>query len=418
MRDKGSYTRRSLSTNALAHKAIFFLYCLLLSIKGYSQTGEETVRTLVQMGFENVGWSEDAKERVYVMENVTYRFNGEGISQAVDLIQKMGLPDGKPCRLIFLDNNVPQISLYYQPTVGDSISKASRADWDVSYELGDNWKSATKGQKANSSLFKVDIVVYPDLSFQNYRISKIYESLWELSPTIEVSLWKGMKFNGQITIPIVNDGYPAINDHVRPGYITLSQTVRLPHRTFLTGRVGFFSNYRWGFDAKAKHFFKDERFSVEARMGYTGRGYFDKFAFYHGKKWTLNGMIGGNFYWTKYNTQFSLKAERYLLEEYGVRVDMIRHFRHASIGFYGSKVQYAGNNGFNGGFQFRIALPPYKYKRKGYVPRVLPSESFGLIYNSGNERYYGQNFRAEPNDNYMNENSFNPYFIKTELLNY
>lgn len=65
------------------------------------------------MGFENVGWTEDDKERVYVLQNSAYRLQGVGISKAVDIIQKMGLPDEKSCRIIVLDNNVPQISLYY-----------------------------------------------------------------------------------------------------------------------------------------------------------------------------------------------------------------------------------------------------------------------------------------------------------------
>lgn len=151
---------------------------------------------------------------------------------------------------------------------------------------------------------------------------------------------------------------------------------------------------------KAKHFFKDERFSVDARIGYTGRGYFEDWAFYHGTKWTLTGSIGANFYWPKYNTQFSLKGERYLEGEYGARFDMIRHFRYASIGFYGMKVQHAGNKGLNGGFLFQIALPPYKYKRKGYIPRVIPN-NFGFQYNAGNERIYGKGYSPQASDNVM-----------------
>ena len=132
---------------------------------------------------------------------------------------------------------------------------------------------------------------------------------------------------------------------------------------------------------------------------------------------TLTGSIGANFYWPKYNTQFSLKGERYLEEEYGVRFDMVRHFRYASIGFYGMKVQHAGNKGLNGGFLFQIALPPYKYKRKGYIPRVMPN-NFGFQYNAGNERIYGKGYNSQASDNVMNDNSFNPYFVKSELLNF
>ena len=69
-----------------------------------------------------------------------------------------------------------------------------------------------------------------------------------------------------------------------------------------------------------------------------------------------------------------MKLEQYLLGEKGVRIDIIRHFRYASIGFYAMKAQGAKSNG---GFRFQIALPPYKYRRRGYIPRFTPPETWG-----------------------------------------
>ena len=109
MRYRNSNMRKCLATKTIARCAALFLFCLL-PLKGICQTGESTVNTLVEMGFENVGWTEDGKERVYVLQNSAYRLNGVGIGKAVDIIQKMGLPDKKPCRIVVLDNNVPQIS--------------------------------------------------------------------------------------------------------------------------------------------------------------------------------------------------------------------------------------------------------------------------------------------------------------------
>lgn len=418
MRYKNSNIRKCLATKTIALCVSFFLFCLL-PLKGYSQTGEGTVNTLVDMGFENVGWTEDDGERVYVLQNSAYRLQGVGISKAVDVIQKMGLPEKKSCRIIVLDNNVPQISLYYHPIKGDTVPQAERRDWNVSYDLGETWKEARKMKKKNSSLFKVDVVVYPELMFRNYIISKVYEVVVNVSPAIEVSLWKGMKFTGQVIFPIVND-YGKRFEQIRPGFLTLSQTVRLPHRIFLTGTLGFYNNFRLGFDVRAKYIFSDERFWVETRVGYTRKGYFEDWAYYHGVKWTLTGNIAANFYWPKYNTQFALKGERYLMNEYGLRGDMVRHFRYASIGFYAMKIvgkADAANNGLNGGFLFQVALPPYKYKRKGYIPRVEGGD-FGIRYNAGNEKQYGDGYRSQPNDNVLRENSFNPYFIKSELLNF
>lgn len=401
-----------------AFYAMFFL-CCLIPTKGWGQSGESTVDALVEMGFENVGWTEDDNERVYVLQNSAYRLNGVGIGKAVDVIQEMGLPENKSCRIIVLDNNVPQISLRYHPIIGDSVPTAERRDWNVSYDLGDSWSKARKVKLKNRSLFKVDIVVYPELMFQNYKLSRVYDIVLNLSPAISVSFWKGMKLTGQVIFPIVND-YGARYEQIRPGFLTLSQTVRLPQRTLLTGTVGFYNNFRWGIDVYAKHIFKDERFWMDLRLGYTGKGYFDNWAFYHGVKWTLTGTVSANFFLPRWNTQFSLRGDRYLLEEYGMRADMVRHFRYTSIGFYAMKVfgrDDAANNGFNAGFLFQIALPPYKYKRKGYIPRVVGGD-FGIRYNAGNEKQYGDGYKTNPDDNVMRNNSFNPYFIKSELLNF
>lgn len=409
---------KCLTAKTIILLAVFFLQGVVIA-KAQSVTGEITVDVLVEMGFENVGCTEDADERVYVLQNSAYRLQGVGIGKAVDVIQNMGLPEEKACRIIVLDNNVPQISLYYQPVKGDTAAVAERRDWNVSYDLEDSWQKVRRVKRKNSSLFKVDIVVYPEFMFQNFKLSRMYDIVLNLSPAIEISLWKGMKATAQVIFPIVND-YGARYEQIRPGYVTLSQSVRLPKNTFLTASVGFFNNFRWGVDVRAKHHFKDERFYIDARLAYTGRGWFDHWAYYHGHKWTLTGHVGGSFYWPKYNTQFSIKAERFLMEEFGLRGEMVRHFRYASIGFYGLKVfgkDDAANNGFNAGFLFQIALPPYKYKRKGYIPRVVGGD-FGIRYNAGNELYYGSGFRNNPNDNTLRKNSFNPYFIKSELLNF
>jgi hypothetical protein len=378
--------------------------------------GEETVDVLVGMGFENVGWHESDKERVYVMENVAYRLNGVGIGKAVDVIQRMGLPEEKPCRIIILNNNIPQISLYYQPAGNDSTSDISRQDWDVSYNLGKSWKQAVREKKKNSSLFKVDITVYPELSLKNLVLTQIYQVLFSLSPAIEVSFWKGMKLTAQMVFPVYNDGYSSRYGKIHPGFLTLQQTVRLPYNIWGTLAVGTFNSDRYGINLQMRHILlMDERFSIEGGVGLTDPYYWDGFKYIYNTNHRITWNLGASFYWPQYNVQTSLKAEQYLLGEKGIRLDLIRHFRYASIGFYAMKAKGAKTNG---GFRFQVALPPYRYKRKGYIPRITPSPNMGLAYNAGNEQFYYRNYRANPGDNIMQANSFNPYYIKSEMLNY
>lgn len=383
------------------------------------ENGEKTVEELVNHGFENVRWTDTEEERIYTIENNVYKAQGVGIAKAIDIIQANGLPTDKPCKVIVTSKGIPEISLTYKPTAYKE-TLGSRENWETSYDLGNSWKEVKKEKARNSSYFKVDIVVYPELSYKNLIITQIYQYLFTLNPAVEVSLWQGMKLTGQVIIPVFNDGYGKLMDKVQPGFITLSQSFRLPYNIKGRATVGFFNAQRYGMDLRLfRPFDFDNRFSLEVKAGMTGIGYWDAFHYHYDKDLVSTWSVGANFYWPEYNTQFSLKGEQYFLGERGVKFEMIRHFRYASVGFYAVKGQYAKSNG---GFKFQILLPPYKYKRfegkNKYIPRVTTSGQMGTIYNAGNERVYYRQYRSEASDNIMNNNSFNPYFIKSELSNY
>lgn len=412
---RSSVIRKCLKTKIVERIIAIFL-CCLFPFTGFSQTEKSVVDTLIEMGFENVGCVEDGHERVYVLQNSANRLQGVGISRAMSVIQKMGLPENKSCRIVVLDNNVPQISLTYHPTRSDTLLRAVRDNWKVSYELGDTWKEIKNVKLKNRSLFKVDVLVYPQLAFKNLVITQIYQVLFDLSPAVEVSFWTGMKLTAQVKFPVYNDGYDLLEDKIHPGHVTVSQRFRLPYNVFGKITVGCFNASQYGVDAMFFHPFRDDRFSLMARIGYTGVGYWDSFRYvYDPSNPVVTWSVGGNFYWPQYNTQFSLKAEKYLLGERGLKFEMIRHFRYCSIGFYAMKAEKAQANG---GFRFQVLLPPYTYKRKGYMPRVNTSANMGVVYNAGNERFYYRQYRAEASDNIMEQNSFNPYLIKSELLNF
>ena len=105
-----------------------------------------------------------------------------------------------------MNKNVPHISLYYHPSKKDRTIDISKQDWEVSYNLGYSWNKVKRNKKKNSSLYKVDITIYPELSLKNLVITQIYQVLFNLSHAIEVSLWRGIKFNAQMVIPVYNDG--------------------------------------------------------------------------------------------------------------------------------------------------------------------------------------------------------------------
>lgn len=387
-----------------------------LSLEVEAQTeGDATVDALIGLGFENVGWSEDEKERVYILQNTTYKLQAVGLRKAIDVVQDMGLPADKVCRIVVLDNNVPQVSLRYRPIVGDSVPPPEVSDWDVTYDLGPSWKTARRAKRNNSSLFKVDIVVYPQLLFKNVVITQIYQACLDVSPAIEVSLWKGSRLQVQVAIPVYNDGYSGERENIRWGYMNLQQDVRLPYNIFARATVGFFSQRTYGAEIRLFRPFSDERFSLEAKYGFVGVGYFNTLSAFKYSKETIHyWSVGPDFYWPYFNVQFQLRLEQYLMHDIGLRGELIRHFKYASVGFYAEISNKASSNG---GFRIQIALPPYKYRRRGYIPRITTSTSTGITYNGGNEGTYYLMPHPSAGDNILTRNKFNPKYLKTEIEN-
>ena len=398
------------------YRWIGLMLAMLSSIAGWGQEKRNAVEELVEHGFENVRRTENEDECIYTIENNVYKAEGVGISKAIDIIQKHGLPTDKRCKVIVTHLEVPELSLTYHPNRNDSTETDDKAGWQTSYEIGQSWDSIKKEKAKNSSRFKVDILVYPQLSFKNLIITQIYQVLFTLNPAVEVSLWPGMKFTGQLIVPVYNDGYGYLQDKVHPGFITLSQRFRLPLNIKGMATVGYFSADRYGADLQLFYPFRDERFSLEGRIGSVAIGYWNGFNLHYDTEFSTTWSLGANFYWPRYNTSFSLKGEKYLMGEKGVKFEMIRHFRYASVGFYAQKAKEANSNG---GFRIQVLLPPYKYKRfkNKYIPRLNTSYNMGIVYNAGNERYYYRQYRSAADENIMNSNRFNPYFIKSEISN-
>ncbi len=362
---------------------------------------------LTDRGFSNVRVAQNDSLTVVAVQNDAYKLQASGIAVATEILEESGLLESGVVKLLVLDCDVPQVTLTYDSKVGD---------WKVSHHVDSKeWKLAASSVKSGSSFGKVDILVYPQVSLMNLIITQVYQSLWQLSPAIETTLWPGSKFSYQVKIPIWNDGYGSRESKVHPGMITLSQRFRLPLDITGKAAVGVFSNNRYGAGLEMqKRFSFAPWLMLEGGFMMLGLCYFDGFAFHMSKELEPFWYIGGNIYWPKAGTEFRLRMQKFLLADYGVKAEMIRHFRYCSIGFYLEK----GLNTYahtNGGFRFQIALPPYRYRRTGYWPRVTTSSQMGMVYNANNEQRWYKETRLESSDNIMNGNAFNPYYVESEL---
>ena len=337
---------------------------------------------LVEAGYANVRYAFNDDVLVFTIENDSYKLPSEGFARACRIVEGAGLPiDGV---------------------------------WHATRRLDEGWDMVRDEEMQASSLGKVDIVIYPQISLKNLIINQVYQSLWQLAPALEVSLWPGMKFSYQLALPIYNDGYGSLSSKVHPGFVTLSQSFRDPWHLNISGKLtaGAFSANRYGFALEMLYYFPDERFSLDTQLGLLANSYWDGFRFHYSKEPYFRWNVAANYYCPPLGTQFTLRLQKFLLGDVGLKYEMIRHFRHCSAGLYAEKAPDAQ---LNVGFRFQIALPPYNQKRRGYIPRVRTSGQMGMSYNANNEQYYYKEFRTEASDNIMSKNQFSPYFIESQL---
>lgn len=366
---------------------------------------ELVVRRLVEAGYANVRYAAGDDMVVFTIENDSYKLPAEGFSRACRIVEGAGLLQDKKVEIIGTHYQVPEITLSYYPEAGT---------WRATRRLDEGWDMVRGEENHNGSFGKVDIVIYPQVSLKNLIINQVYQSLWQLNPALEVSLWPGMKFSYQMTLPIYNDGYGSLASLVHPGMITLSQRFRDPWHLNVTGKLsaGVFSGNRYGAALEMMYYFPNERFYLDAQLGVLANCYWEGFKFHYSRDMYFRWNVAANYYCPPLGTQFTLRLQKFLLGDVGLKYEMIRHFRHCSTGLYAEKARSAQ---LNVGFRFQVALPPYNQKRRGYIPRVRTSGQMGMSYNANNEQYYYKEFRTEASDNIMSKNQFNPYFIESQL---
>ncbi len=390
---------------------------------------DSTAQRLVEAGFANVRAVQTPEYTVFTLENDAYKIPAEGFARAVEIIEEAGMDASRPVKIIGTSFKVPEVTITYNPDLGI---------WRTTKRLDASW-DAVKGQPLlNNSFGKTDINVYPQVSLKNFIITQVYQSLWSVCPAIEVPLWTGAKFSYQVKIPVVNDGYGDMEAYPHPGFITLSQRFRDPWHLNVFGKatVGIFNSNYVGAALELAYWFPNERFWVDAKLGVVDLIRFGPSTrFVEGVRtkgplpdwltgfwmhpnatpdWTFCWNVAINYYWPALQTQFLLRAERYIRKDYGLKFEMIRHFRRCSVGFYAMKGPDPAQH-TNGGFRFQISLPPFRQGRHGYLPRISTSGQMGMSYNANNELYYYKEFRSEASDNISSKNYYNPYYIDAAI---
>lgn len=374
---------------------------------------------LRQMGMENIREAADPEGVYLCWEDPVYRGPVRGLAEILrtlavqeDLVQDT--------HLVILENGLPQI-----------LVKVSAADWAdyreeriswadfvnrllLTYETDDVMRRFSGTKTEHRSAGRIDFVVYPQLQLRNSWLDKIYGASVNIAPAVEMQLWKGASFTGQVIFPIWNNMVGEM-DYIRAGILTLRQEIRLPKRWMASLTVGNFTQQRIGADLQFTWRTANDRWLLGARDGLTGASVVQEGRWQVSRWERLSGAVWGRYFEPHYQLELELTAERYIYGDYGARFDCVRHFGETTVGLF---AMVSGGEA-NGGFSFSVPLPRKKRMQRKAVRIRLP-EYWGLTYEaqSGNEyaeRRLGRRYQTDPVISRTNR-FYNPDYVRKQLM--
>lgn len=397
---------------------LFVVLCFIcMTLNGQNALTEK----LSSAGFENISMG-DTDDTVWIaFENRVHRNTYEGLEEMIRLLLDSRVM-GKEVDLIVLKNRIPELKVHLsQKILADYYSGCTSVDEllkriPITYNT-DNYRKGKKGSKVlNSSAGKIDLVLYPRIALANYRLDKLYVVDISLAPALEMPLWPGAKFTGQVVFPVYNNLKGEV-DYIRPGILALSQSVRLHDNVFGCLSAGNFTDDRMGVAVELNYRANKGYWGIGGKAGLTGSSTF------YGGRWEVSDWKRVNFalktffYEPVYNLQFDLSLGQYIYGDRGGRFDCTRHFGEVSVGVY---AMYSGREA-NGGFHFSIPLPGRKrFRNKNFPIRIMLPEYFDWEYEAQSgpdymNRRLGRSYKTTNDE--KDEYRFNPHFIKSNWMN-
>lgn len=236
-----------------------------------------------------------------------------------------------------------------------------------------------------------DFFIGADLNFQNINYNnRLYDLLINLTPGLKWQMGDNWQIAMQGIVPVLND-YGERYKNIRLNMAVISKELYLGNQ-YLKVSAGLFSHERYGIDVKWLYPVR-EWIAFEGQAGYTG--FCSMAAGWECSKMDrITGTLGTRFYIRRYNTEFRIRGGKYIYEDYGIQVECMRHFKHATFGLY---AQYSDQGKENGGFKVVVLMPPYK--RKSSKVRLRPASNFRLTYNIQADSYSMRTYNTDPEEN-------------------
>lgn len=239
---------------------------------------------------------------------------------------------------------------------------------------------------------QVDIFAGIDFNYRDMLFNgRVIDVNVNLAPGVKWNLGHRWEIAAQALVPLINQFGPEYS-HVRLNIASLSKQLAVGDRFKMKLSGGVFTWNRYGIDAKGM-FIANKWLAFTGQIGCTG-------LLVTSPDWQWSTMkritftAGPRFWLNKWTTEFSARGGRFVYGDYGVVAEVMRHFRHVTVGAYG---MYGSVSKADAGFKVVIMLPPYKRSRNRVNFR--PASNFRLTYRNIADRYAVREYFTDPEEN-------------------
>ncbi len=346
------------------HRIILFLPVLLVCFYVKAQLPDSLDIVLSRQGFENIAFIDKGDTLVVSFENRRYRFDPAGCANLVKSLVPL-MPDSLIISAILLKQGIPVMRICLDGQ-GSEVKVQT---------LPSRFRLSSVGRRVHhSTLNKPELVIYPQVRIQLGNFDDPFKSQFNLAPALEMDIARGLHMMAQVIVPLQNDLEPHGNS-VRPGILSISQFLRLPGNIYSLFSVGYFTRNRYGLNSEFRKYFANGKVFLGCMAGVTGYAEFYDNSWHYSSVDRFTFFADAGIIWSKYDLTLQGGYGRFTDGSAGWRVDLFRQFREVTIGFFALNA-----DGFlNGGFSFRIPLPPGKYTTRHRF-RVRPASYFTYEY--------------------------------------
>ncbi len=257
--------------------------------------------------------------------------------------------------------------------------------------------------------YKIDLQVEPYYNSRFGDIDDPFRTQLGLGPRLELTSKWGIYGVFQWLFPIQNDFDVEVGFGHRPGETGVGYTRIFNQQIFLNAFAGIFTNRRYGVSSEL--IFMNSRGTIYYGGGiyYSGPYIYTDNTFIRERVRYLSGYGFLGYRIKSQDLTIRIVGERYLNEDYGGRLELIRQFGNTDIGFYAQR----SKNGENGGIMVTLALWPRKFYNNSWF-QFRPPHSFSLQYDLLTATQSGVSLRNQTNFFY-DILRFNPNYINKQL---